>query len=160
MGIHINKVCKSGFYYIHNLRKIRKYLSQDCLLTLIHAFVTTRLDCCNGLMYGLPQRQISKLQRLQNAAARLALALSKFCHISPALQQLYWLPVVKRIQFNKGFFIISLEQFRIQSSSYTNFPTILLPIFLSVFQHFPWSHITTVTDNLEGTFSHYECFLL
>ena len=50
-------------------------------------------------MYGLPQCQISKLQRVQNAAARIALDLSKFCHVTPALRQLHWLPVVKRIQF-------------------------------------------------------------
>ena len=87
------------FYYLHNLRRIRKYLSQDCLVTLIHAFVTSRLDYCNSLMYGLPQCQISKLQRVQNAAARIALDLCKFCHITPALRQLHWLPVVKRIQF-------------------------------------------------------------
>ena len=98
MGTHTKKVCKSGFYYLHNLRKIRKHLSQDCLLTLIHVFVTTRLDYCNSLMYSFPQRQIWKLQGLQNAAACLALDLSKFCHITPALCQLHWLPVVKRIQ--------------------------------------------------------------
>ena len=50
-------------------------------------------------MYGLAQCQISKLQRVQNAAARIALDLSKFCHITLALRQLHWLPVVKRIQF-------------------------------------------------------------
>ena len=60
MGTHINKVCHSGFYYLHNLRRIRKYLSLDCLVTLIHAFVTGRLDYCNSLMYGLPQCQITK----------------------------------------------------------------------------------------------------
>ena len=76
-----------------------EYLSQDCLITLIHAFVTSRLDYCNSLTYGLPQCQISKLQRVQNAAARIAFDLSKFCHITPALRQLHWLPVVKRIQF-------------------------------------------------------------
>ena len=55
LGAHmiINKVCKSGLYYLHNLRKIGTYLSQDCLLTLIHAFVTTRLDYCNSFMHGL-----------------------------------------------------------------------------------------------------------
>ena len=87
MGAYINKVCKSGFYYLHNLRTIKKYLSQDGLLTLIHAFVTTRLDYCNSLMYGLPQHQISKIQRLQNATARLALDLSKLCHITTELRQ-------------------------------------------------------------------------
>ena len=78
MGTHINKVCSSGFYYLHNLRRIRKYLSQDCLVTLIHAFVTGRLDYWNSFTYGLPQCQISKLQRVQNAVARIALDLSKF----------------------------------------------------------------------------------
>ena len=96
---HINKVCSCGFYYLHNLRRIRKYLSQDCLVTLIHAFVTGRLVYYNSLMYGLPQCQISKLQRIQNAATRIALDLSKFCHITSALWQLHWLPVIKRIQF-------------------------------------------------------------
>ena len=43
--------------------------------------------------------KISKLQRVQNAAARIALVLSKFCHITPVLRQLHWLPFVKRIQF-------------------------------------------------------------
>ena len=98
METHINKVCSSGFYYLHNLRRIRKYLSQDCLVTLIHAFVTGRLDYCNSLMYGLPQCQISILQRIQNAATCIALDLSEFCHITPALWQLHWVPVIKRVQ--------------------------------------------------------------
>ena len=83
---------------VRNLgEKVEKYLSQDGLLALIHAFVTTRLDYCKSLMYGLPQRQISKLQ---NAEARLALDLSKFCHITPALRQLHWLqPPFKQTLF-------------------------------------------------------------
>ena len=78
---------------------VKLHLSQDCLVTVIHAFVTSPMDYCNSLMYGLPQCQISKLQRVQNAAARIVFDLSKFCHITPALRQLHWLPVVKRIQF-------------------------------------------------------------
>ena len=50
METRINKVCISGFYYLHNLRRIRKYLSQDCLVTLIHAFVTGQLVYYNSLM--------------------------------------------------------------------------------------------------------------
>ena len=62
LGTHVNKVSKSGFYYLHNLRKIRKYSSQDCLLTLIHAFLTTRLDYCNSLMSYVRPPATSKFQ--------------------------------------------------------------------------------------------------
>ena len=53
MDAHINQVCKAAFYHIHNIRRVSKYFSQECLKTLIHAFVTSRLDYCNSLLYGL-----------------------------------------------------------------------------------------------------------
>ena len=68
-------------------------------MTLIDVFVIGWLDYYNSVMYGLPQWRISKLQGIQNPTAHIALDLSKFCHITPALRQLNWLPDVKRIQF-------------------------------------------------------------
>ena len=85
MNSHINKVCNASFYYLHNIRWIRKYLSRDSSETLVHAFVSSRLDYCNSLLYGLPQVQINKIQRIQNAAARLILKQPKFCHITSYL---------------------------------------------------------------------------
>jgi hypothetical protein len=67
---HKIKVCKACFFHLHNIRRIKKYLSRDNLLILVHAFITSRLDYCNSLFYGLPGKRISKLQRVQNAAAR------------------------------------------------------------------------------------------
>ena len=96
---HVTKICKAAFYQLHNIRRIKKYLSRDSLLKLIHAFITSRLDYCNGLLNGLPNSQIVKLQRVQNAAARLVMSLSKYSHISPALYQLHWLPVRHRVHF-------------------------------------------------------------
>ena len=49
MGVHISKVCGSKFYYLRNQRNVRKYLTRDCLLDLIHSFVTSRLDNCKSL---------------------------------------------------------------------------------------------------------------
>ena len=66
---------------------------------LIHAFVTSRLDYCNGLLYGVPECQIKKLQRVMNASARLIYCAPKFCHITPILKELHWLPVRARIEF-------------------------------------------------------------
>ena len=66
---------------------------------MIHAFVSSRLDYCNSLLYGLPELQIDKIQRVQNAAARLIFKKPKFCHITPVLSQLHWLPIKYRIEF-------------------------------------------------------------
>ena len=66
---------------------------------VVHAFVTSRIDYCNGLLYGLPNCEIIKLQRVQNAAARLLTSSSKYSHITPVLKELHWLPVRFRIHF-------------------------------------------------------------
>ena len=99
MSTHVTKICNAAFYHLHNTRRIKKYLSRDSLLTLIQAFITSRLDYCNVPLYGLPNSQIVKFQRVQNAAARLVLSRSKYSHISPALYQLHWLPVQHRVHF-------------------------------------------------------------
>ena len=93
MSTQVTKICNAAFYHLRIIRRIKNYLSRDSLLTLIHAFITSRLDYCNGLLYGLPNSQIVKLQRVQKAAARLVLSLSKYLYISPAFYQLHWLPL-------------------------------------------------------------------
>ena len=112
MTDHINKACNAAFYHLHNLRRIKKYLSRDSLITLVHAFITSRLDYCNGLLFGLPNVQIAKLRRVQNAAARLILGIGKFSHITPALYELHWLPVSLRIDYTLFFFFIRMLFFR------------------------------------------------
>ena len=67
---------------------------------VLHAFVTSRIDYCNGLLYGLPDCEIAKLQRVQNAAARLLMSCKKYDHITPILIHLHWLPVRYRINFS------------------------------------------------------------
>ena len=57
------------------------------------------MDSCNSLLYGLPNNQLHKLQRIQNAAARLICNVGRFVHITPSLYRLHWLPINCRIQF-------------------------------------------------------------
>ena len=99
MDTHISKSCKAAFYHLYNLRHIRKYLTRTCISTLVHAFITSKLDYCNGLLFGLPESQICKLQRVQNACARLICNSPRFSHVNPLLHDLHWLPVRKRITF-------------------------------------------------------------
>ena len=74
-------------------------MSQDAAETLIHSFIISRVDYCNSLLYGVPACQLDKLQRVQNAAARLFFMEHNFCHITPLLLKLHWLPVKFRVNF-------------------------------------------------------------
>ena len=93
------------FVIHHSVIFIRKHLSRKSEETLIHAFVSSRLDYCNSLLYGLSQAQIDKIQRVQNAAARLIFKQPKFSYILPVLYQLHWLPITYRIEFKILLFI-------------------------------------------------------
>ena len=95
----INNTCKSAFSQLYNIKRIRKYLTTDTSKTLVHAMITCRIDYCNSLLCGLPDNSLNKLQRVQNAAARLITGTAKFSPITPVLRTLHWLPIKQRVQF-------------------------------------------------------------
>ena len=90
---------QSSFYHLRKIRLIRKHLTFDAAQLLVQALVTSKLDYCNSLLYGLPKNVIKQLQRVQNAAARFVTLSPKFCHITPVLTNLHWLPIDLRIEF-------------------------------------------------------------
>ena len=96
---HINKTCQSAVYSLHNIRRIRKYLPLKAAKTLVQAMVISRIDYCNAILYGSLAIHIRKLQRVQNAAARLLANTARFSHITPVILDLHWLPVEFRIIF-------------------------------------------------------------
>ena len=97
MSIHIGKICSKAFCGLYKIRQLRKFLNPESTKTLVHAFVTSHLDYCNSLLFGVPKYQIDRLQKVLNAAARLIFRIPKFDHISPALFHLHWLPVAYRV---------------------------------------------------------------
>ena len=96
---HIKSVCKSSYFHLRNIAQARRYLTQEATSTLVHSFVTSKLDGLNALYYGLPDRVIHKLQLLQNHAAKLVVKKKKQDHVMPILHSLHWLPVQYRISF-------------------------------------------------------------
>ncbi len=84
---------------LHNIRKIRPFLTQHAAQLLVQAIVISRLDYCNALLAGLPSNTIKPLQMIQNAVAWLVFSEPKRAHVTPLFISLHWLPVAARIKF-------------------------------------------------------------
>lgn len=96
---HISQVCKTAFFHLRNISKIRNLLCKNDAEKLIHAFVSSRIDYCNALLASCPKTSLKNLQLVQNAAARLLAGTNRQEHITPVLKSLHWLPVEYRIKF-------------------------------------------------------------
>ena len=126
MATHITRTHGSPFFYLYNIRLIRRYLTSECTEKLIHAFITSRLDYSNSLLYGVPDHHMEKLQRVMNASARLIFYAPKHCHITPLLQQLHWLPI--RLQIGFKILLITFKVLQGSAPKYLiDFISVLLP---------------------------------
>ncbi|XP_064638331.1 uncharacterized protein LOC135494344 [Lineus longissimus] len=74
-------------------------LTRDATRTLVQALVLSRLDYCSSLLFNISSELSSKLQMVQNNAARLVTRTRKRDHITPTLRDLHWLPIRARIEF-------------------------------------------------------------
>ena len=100
MKEHVRKICCSAYYQLRQLRVVRKSLSTKACEALVHAFVSSRLDYCNCLLYGIAEKQLDFLQSVLRSAARLVLRKRKFDSISSDMRdKLHWLPVKQRIEY-------------------------------------------------------------
>jgi len=49
---HVASVCATCFYWLCQLRRVRRSLDAESAATLVHAFVTSRMDYCNTILAG------------------------------------------------------------------------------------------------------------
>ena len=99
MDKQITATCQAANFQIRRIGRIRKYLTFDAAKTVVHAYVTSRLDNGNALLVGAHKYQKQKLQHTQHSAARLVKLTRKHDHITPVLKQLHWLPIEQRIYY-------------------------------------------------------------
>ena len=99
MSAQVTAICRAAHFHLRNIGRIRKCITYEACDKLIHAFVTSRLDCCNSTLYGLPDSQLNRLQRMMHIAARILTLTPPSNHITPILKQLHWLPIRQRIHY-------------------------------------------------------------
>ncbi len=82
---HVSSICKTAFFFLKNISKLRPLLSMSNAKMLIHAFMTSRLDYCNALLGGCSSRLINYRYKLTRTR--------KYDYISPVKSTLHWLPI-------------------------------------------------------------------
>ena len=102
MARQISAVTKSSFYHIRDLRRLSRFLPRSTIITLANALVSSRLDYCNSLFYGITAKQLRRLQSVQSTLCRIIFRGNRFSSVTPYLKELHWLPVKHRIQFKLG----------------------------------------------------------
>ena len=96
MNAHVSNIARTCYFEQRRLASIRRFLTSTATVTLVSAFVLSRIDYCNSLLFGSTHDVTSHLQRIQKYAARVILRLPKSSSITIQLKSLQWLPVKVR----------------------------------------------------------------
>ena len=86
---HISKICRSCYYHIRDLRRLRRCLTAAVTKTIATSLVSNKLDYCNSIIYNIPNREINKVQSVHNCLARVVTRSPRFCSVTPLLKSLH-----------------------------------------------------------------------
>ena len=102
LDAQINAVSQICYLNQRNLSRIGSKLSHELKVQLVHGNILCFIDYCNSVYSKLTEKNVQKLQKIQNNAVRFIYGLygkrSKE-PISPYLKKLHFLPVRFRIKF-------------------------------------------------------------
>ena len=84
-----NNCVNHSFFELRKISHMRAFLNEASLQKLVTSFVLSRMDYCNSPLVNLPNDTITKLQRIQNHAARLVMKKAKRDHVTPLFRKLH-----------------------------------------------------------------------
>ena len=93
------ELCRTVSTYSRQIRSAHRSVTRPVLQSLVVSLVLSRLDYGNAALAGLPTRELSRLQSVQNAGARLIFSANKYDHVSLLLRDLHWLRTPQRIDY-------------------------------------------------------------
>lgn len=89
---HVSAARRTFYFHVHNISKIRYLLDLTYEIAKLHVqtHVLNRLDFCNSVLFGITKKNLARLQRVQNSAARLVTRHRRTYSISPILHSLHY----------------------------------------------------------------------
>ena len=96
MNAHVSNIARTCYFELHRLASIHRFLTGTATATVVSAFVLSRIDYCNSLLFGSTHDVTSHLQWIQTYAAPVILHLPRSSSITTHVKSLHWLPVKVR----------------------------------------------------------------
>ena len=123
LSSHVNYLRRSMNFQLRNLWRIRQFIDQDSYHHTVRALITSRVYYCNGLFTTLFAKELTRLQRLQNNAARLIFAVGRRTEATNLLDTLH-----TGFQFAKHYYLryFCLLNTGVQITSRTSSPFMFL----------------------------------
>ena len=94
---HITSLVSSCFSKLGQISRAKHAFNKELLIAIINALVFSKLYYCSSVWSSTTNKNIEKLQLVQNFAARICCGVRKFDHITPALKDLRWMPVKQQL---------------------------------------------------------------
>ena len=100
MTSQVANVCRSAYYHLLRIAKIRDSVSATVCKSLIHGLVTSRIDYSNAILLGISDRHLHRLEMVQRSAGRIVMQIRRgdWQSMTTILPQVDWLPIRKRIE--------------------------------------------------------------
>ena len=62
---HVRNVAKKCFYKLKNMFKIRRCINETAAKAMVHTMITSKLDYCNAILYGLSESTLKHFTRFR-----------------------------------------------------------------------------------------------
>jgi hypothetical protein len=96
---HVVSTCKAAFFQLRTIRRARPFLNRNNTINLCNSLVLSRVDYCCPILHGVTSKNMDRLQRVINAAARVVYCSKRTCHTSNLISDLKWLNMRQRCTF-------------------------------------------------------------
>ena len=107
MKVHVQRISRTSFYQLRQLRSVHRSLSVNACTAFVHTFVARWLDYYNNLLAGIGDSLIDQLQTVMRGAAAWSSGIKrKFDPISAGIRDhFHWFPIRSRIDFKLGLLV-------------------------------------------------------
>jgi len=118
---HVTDIVHGCSNHTRALRHIRPLINLSAARMVAQGNETSRLDNCNGLLYGTSARNVERQQVAQNSLAQAMCQATWSSSATELRRSLHWLPVKQRVDYK-----VAVIAYRTRSTGVSSYPSTLI----------------------------------